>query len=253
MVIFVPGYILVAALFPDDEDIDWIERVALSFGLSIAVVPLIGLLLNFTPFGIFLTPIVLSILIFSEGLSIVAFARRMKLPVERRLSATIDIQLPAWQEYSTLDKALTVGLIASILFSASVLAYVVTTPRPGETFTEFFILGPEGMAENYPTDLNVSEEGTIIIGVANHEFERVNYTVKVDLVGMGGPNETVEVNRTTMDLFDFTLEHDTNWTRTYTFTVNAPGTWKVELLLYRDGDLTTVYRNLHIFVRVGAA
>src|SRR5699024_12451412 len=32
--------------------IDGIERVALSFGLSIAITPLIGLLLNFTPFGI---------------------------------------------------------------------------------------------------------------------------------------------------------------------------------------------------------
>jgi len=30
---------------------DGIERVALSFGLSIAIVPLIGLVLNFTPWG----------------------------------------------------------------------------------------------------------------------------------------------------------------------------------------------------------
>jgi len=33
------------------EGIDGIERVALSFGLSIAIVPLIGLVLNFTPWG----------------------------------------------------------------------------------------------------------------------------------------------------------------------------------------------------------
>ncbi|MFQ5839076.1 MAG: DUF1616 domain-containing protein, partial [Thermoplasmata archaeon] len=108
MVIFVPGYILVAALFPDNEEIDWIERIALSFGLSIAVVPLIGLLLNFTPFGIRLVPIVLSILIFSEGLGAVAYLRRMKLPVEKRLTATIEIKPPAWHEYSGLDKVLTV-------------------------------------------------------------------------------------------------------------------------------------------------
>jgi len=38
-----------AALFPGKDDLDGIERIALSFGLSIAVVPLMGLALNYTP------------------------------------------------------------------------------------------------------------------------------------------------------------------------------------------------------------
>src|SRR5437867_1086635 len=36
LVLFVPGYVLVAALFPGENELDWIERVALAFGLSIA-------------------------------------------------------------------------------------------------------------------------------------------------------------------------------------------------------------------------
>ena len=51
-VLFFPGYILMAALFPRKESMDNVQRVALSFGMSIAVVPLIGLVLNFTPWGI---------------------------------------------------------------------------------------------------------------------------------------------------------------------------------------------------------
>ena len=54
-VLFFPGYTLVAALFPARNSIGRIERLALSFGLSIAVVPLIGLGLNYTPWGIRLT------------------------------------------------------------------------------------------------------------------------------------------------------------------------------------------------------
>ena len=51
-ILFLPGYTLTAALFPRRTDLGSIERVALSFGLSIAVVPLIGLILNYTPWGI---------------------------------------------------------------------------------------------------------------------------------------------------------------------------------------------------------
>ncbi len=50
-VLFLPGYAATAALFPENDQIDGIERAALSFGLSIAIVPLIGLALNFTPWG----------------------------------------------------------------------------------------------------------------------------------------------------------------------------------------------------------
>ena len=68
MILFVPGYVLIAALFPSNREIDGIERVALSFGLSIAVVPLIGLALNYTPFGIRLDPIVASLSVFTLAL-----------------------------------------------------------------------------------------------------------------------------------------------------------------------------------------
>ena len=65
-VLFLPGYSLIAALFPKKKDLDTIERLALSFGLSIAITPLIGLLLNYTPFGIRLTPITYIIIQFLQ-------------------------------------------------------------------------------------------------------------------------------------------------------------------------------------------
>jgi hypothetical protein len=68
-VLWLPGYTVIKALFPTQvpiktstETLDNIERVALSLGMSIAIVPIIGLILNYTPWGIRLTPIVLSLL-----------------------------------------------------------------------------------------------------------------------------------------------------------------------------------------------
>ena len=69
-VLFFPGYTLVAALFPRRSPLDSIERVGLSFGLSIAVVPLIGLILNYTPWGIRLYPVLVSLVIFILGTSV---------------------------------------------------------------------------------------------------------------------------------------------------------------------------------------
>jgi len=64
---------LIAALFPRRNALDSIERVALSFWLSIAVVPLIGLILNYPPWGIKLEPILISITIFIVVASLIAW------------------------------------------------------------------------------------------------------------------------------------------------------------------------------------
>ena len=59
-VLFLPGYSLVEALYPREGDLTPLERVALSIGLSLAVTPLIGLVLNYTPWGIRLPAIITS-------------------------------------------------------------------------------------------------------------------------------------------------------------------------------------------------
>ena len=61
-VLFLPGYSLIKALFSSNE-LDNIERLALSVGLSLALVPLVGLLLNYTPWGIRTIPVTFSLLV----------------------------------------------------------------------------------------------------------------------------------------------------------------------------------------------
>ena len=68
LVLFLPGYSLIATLFPRKADLDGIERIALSFGLSIAITPLLGLALNYTPFGIRLSPVLIVLSVFTISL-----------------------------------------------------------------------------------------------------------------------------------------------------------------------------------------
>ncbi|HQP72323.1 MAG TPA: DUF1616 domain-containing protein, partial [Methanoculleus sp.] len=147
MVLFIPGYALIAALFPARDDLDGIERVALSFGLSIAAVPLIGLGLNYTPWGIRLDPILASLTLFTLAMAGIAWYRRLLLPPADRFRVPArEMAAAAWAELydpeaSRLDRALSVILVISIVAAAATTVYVIVVPKEGEHFTEFYILG----------------------------------------------------------------------------------------------------------------
>jgi len=75
-VLYLPGASLIELLYPKGEDLTQLERLALSIGLSLAIVPLVGLVLNYTPWGIRLNPIVISLTFLTLALSIGAVARK---------------------------------------------------------------------------------------------------------------------------------------------------------------------------------
>lgn len=81
-VLWLPGYALIKMLFPSKKDLGSIERIALSIGLSLALVPLVGLLLNYTPWGMRLTPITLSLLALTLILAVTALIREYQLQTQ---------------------------------------------------------------------------------------------------------------------------------------------------------------------------
>lgn len=91
-VLFLPGYSFIKALFPRKE-LDNVELVALSLGMSLALVPITGLLLNYTPWGIKATPITFSLLALTVTFATAAILReyqtRLK-EMENPNPATID-------------------------------------------------------------------------------------------------------------------------------------------------------------------
>ena len=243
LVLFLPGYALIAALFPAKSDLDGIERTALSFGLSIAVVPLIGLGLNYTPWGIRLLPILISLSVFTLVMCGLAYLRRAKLPEADAFGISFTktaLELKAEileKPEPGLDRALTVILVISILLSVTTLVYVIMTPKEGEHFTEFYILGPEGMADNYPTNYTLGESGEVIVGVVNHEYSPVNYTMEVKL-----ENKSLPLPE---NMQHVSLAHNETWEKPLTLTPPDEGkNMKLEFLLFNETDKNTPYRDL---------
>lgn len=242
LILFVPGYSLIAALFPRKDDLDGIERAALSFGLSVVVAALIGFALNYTPWGIRLTPILISLSAFTIIMVFLACLRRMRLPSDERFSVpfgsfTREIKKDFKGESRT-SKILSVVLIATIVLAIATTAYIVIKPKQGEKFTEFYILGPNGKAADYPTNITAGKTGSVIIGVVNHEYKPVNYEVVVKLNGTVLKTQNITLNNTQ------TLEVP------YNFTASGSGKKEMEFLLYKLPDQSNVYRSLHLWINI---
>jgi hypothetical protein len=75
-VLYIPGSALIEALYPQRDDLEQLERFALSIGLSLALVPLVGLVLNYTPWGIRLNPIFASLTLLTLSLGVLGVYRK---------------------------------------------------------------------------------------------------------------------------------------------------------------------------------
>ena len=242
LVLFFPGYALIASLFPKKDDLDSIERITLSFGLSIAITPLLGLVLNYTPWGIRLDQILISLTGITLLLCAVAIIRRRRIPEENLFLVDFEGFFRRFdtdfKDQSKTNKILSTVLILSIIFAILTTAYIIVTPKEGESFTEFYILGPGGKASDYPTNLTSGQEGNVIIGIDNHENKNTTYHLIVT------SNNTVQLDQM------LTLQNGEKMEIPFNFTAGEPGEKKMEFKLFKLPDNNNIYRSLHLWINV---
>ncbi len=249
LVLFLPGYALTAALLPAKRDLDGVERALLSLGLSIAIAPLMGLGMNYTSWGIREAPVLAGLSAFTLLLSGVGYYRRLQLPETEAFNVTVKTFVSTLKaEFlegsgSKTDKAFAALLVISILASIGSLAYVIGNPKEGESFTEFYILGPDKVAENYPTELTPGNSGTVIVGITNHEHRTMDYTMEIRLENHSLP---LPENQKYIS-----LDNNETWEEPVTFTPSVEGeNMKLEFLLFNETEKSVPYRNTHLWINV---
>ena len=132
-------------------------------------------------------------------------------------------------------------LILSILVAVSATVYVIVEPKVGESFTEFYILGPGGMASDYPTNLTSGENGSLIIGIVNHENKQTSYHLVVTSDNIAQIDEVVTLNNQQSMMIPFN------------FTAGDPGSREMVFNLYKLPDDSNVYRSLHLWLNITAS
>ena len=235
-VLFFPGYTLVAALFPRKGGVSGAERAIMGLGLSIAVVPLIGLALNYTPWGLRLYPILISLALFIAAASAVASFRRHDLPPDERFAFSFRFHRLAWSGVGRLKKTLYIGLVVALAGSIGIIAYAAAIPKE-ESFTEFYILGYGGEIYGYPSELKIGEEGRAKLGIVNREHNETSYLVEIKVAG-----------EKDLTLGPIVLAHEEKWEQEVSFTFDRAGNKQsVEFVLHK-GDMP--YRQLQLLIDV---
>jgi uncharacterized membrane protein len=267
--LFIPGYCFIAALFPRAREISVAERIALSIGFSVALVSLMGLVLNFTPGGIRLDPVVLSITLFTVLMILVAWYRRDHLPGDERfmvsfltLGRSINHGLLPQNESRT-DRILSGILVISVLAAVLTAGFVIAFPQEGERYSELFILGENRTADDYPSFMVEGRGYPMYIGVGNHEDRNITYSIERWMMREEFDTGKNLSSVKTMDLVDrqsFTLVH--NETRVLPVILSAGKTEynRVEFLLFNEtvpgsevagsDRINASYRHVNLWITV---
>lgn len=144
----------------------------------------------------------------------------------------------------TLERGITWALALALVISLFATGFLALNPEGStEAYTEFYVLGPNGNATGYPTDLSVGETGTVIVGVSNHEQREQTYTVLAQVDNRTVKEQTV------------TVADGETWEDELSFTVESAGQKQVRLLLFEGNsvrDVSDPYRHLRLRVNVSA-
>lgn len=206
-----PGYALLTLLFPRRSDpkrpgrsgIDGLERAALSFGVSVALLPPIYLLAfalvgRSTPSPAFVFSVLNAVIVVAAVLgflrrSRVAPAERYDLPArqwaETASAATGEMDRRTLMANAALGVAV-VGAVGSLLYS-------ISAPPDGEEFSEFYLVTEDETGEytagDFPTALAAGEPRAQVVGIENHEGEATTYTVSAELQRVDATGEVAQI------------------------------------------------------------
>jgi len=151
-------------------------------------------------------------------------------------------------------KKLVILILISLTLLASgceeIMNFKQSSKSLQEPSTEFYILGPDGTAKNYPTDYVLGENGTVIVGIINHEQKSVNYTMEVRLEDTPLPLPA--------DWQNICIENDDTLEKGVTINPPFEGTnMDLQFLLYNndkkemlEDNISLPYRNLNLWINV---
>lgn len=276
VLLFAPGYAVVTAIVPattrpaiadgpgdrlgvrqTHDGLSRLERLVLSVVVSVAVVPLVALALDFVV-GVALVPVLAGVAAVTVLAAVVAAHRRGSGGAHVAGAAggpASDRSLLA----GVPTDGLTLGCAAiAVLMLVGSATMAVTGDQAAET--EFYLVTEtaegEYEASGYPTNLTRGESAEYTLGIEQHSAQTQEYTVVAQLQERSGAvaNGTVE-EREELDRFSTTVRPGNATVETYAVTPTTTGDRTLAFLLYEgeapaEPDRESAHRVVHLPVEV---
>jgi uncharacterized membrane protein len=246
-VLFIPGYLLQCIFFPKKADLDSIERIGFSLGLSVALITLLALLLNALPWGLSPSAIVI-------GQGSVVFLLIVITVIVRTFQSTEIIYIPElkphiaqwWTGLGISEQRMMLIMAGALVIALVSAAWIFLVPSENQYMTEFYMLGPEGLAENYPREATIGQVQKVTIGVTNHENSMMEYSFDVWQVDPSDQNHRQLVGYVPAFLTNIgeTIQWDQSWQAAW-----AGQDQKFEFNLYINRILDP-YRQLVLWMNI---
>lgn len=286
LLVFAPGYVLVAALFPADGGrgapgsagraggarlgavggVAPGERLALSVGASLALLSVLAVALSAVPGGYAESTVLGTVAGFTVLVGALAGARRLRVPPEERFSVPYSRWLSAAHAGlvgadSRADAALNVALAAGVVVALGAVGFGVASPVDGEAYTGFAVLteneSGDLVAAGYPAELTAGATLGLTVAVENHEGRETAYTLVVELQRVNVDDGAVTVVETQeLDRHGVVLGPGERWQQRRQLRPTMVGEeLRLALYLYRgeapaDPGPDSAYRRLHLWVDV---
>jgi uncharacterized membrane protein len=231
-------------LFPDKEKFYGNEKLLICFGLSLAVVPLSCLILNFTS-GLTLNSVLYSLTGFVITFSIIAIIRQHGLTDEEKNCFAVNFRW--FSGKSTAEIILSFILILVACGTIGVLVYVIAIPKTGSAYTEFYLLNSQGIADDYPSEIRMGNTESVTPIVINHENRTADYRIEIQIDN--DPDD--DIDAVILDTIDnINLCDDEKYQTPALFTLQSTGDrQKLYFLLFMDGE-TEPYLECNLTINV---
>lgn len=254
LALFLPGYGLASVLFPaakrEDREtaataadarprgIDTVERLGLAFVLSLAIAPLIVLVLPLTSWGLTTTSVAAGLAGVAVCLSQLGAVRRLRTPAPQRFTVSPLAGLERLRrngEVATTASAVVLVLAIGTAVGALLVGFLF--PVAGGGFTELALYSEnedgEVVAGALPETVEAGESIPVVVEIENGEGEDREYTAVVQ-------QQTLEdgavVERTELRRIDANVSAGATGTgeRSITPTADPGETVRISVLLYED-------------------
>ncbi|WP_435074269.1 DUF1616 domain-containing protein [Halorubrum sp. HHNYT27] len=278
--LFLPGYALTLAVFPDSRteekqaktplnrryslsamsSLDPFERLALAFGFSVCLMPVYGFVVEMAGAGY--DPWTVVVLVSVATTLFTALAA-----IRYRLSPTqIDPPSPfAYLAKTVADevsaptpgkRALNVAVVVTLVLATATLAGAMASPSESPEYTTAVLLTEtdegELVAAGYPDRLQAGETADFVLRVENSESRAVTYEVVVQLQRVSADGTVTEVS--VREQFRQTVDAGSAWQQDHRVTSDMSGErLRLAYLIYKgespaEPTLSNSYRNLTLWV-----